>query len=117
MTGGAIKSYYDPGAAYPYYAIVSGIPLRAIVPTACGLANLESLVVCTYGLWSVEFRQFPPWEWRVAWQISRQRSSERRLATLPSFDVRAIYHHNAGSNRCTNKPTRHIDSSCSDDGE
>ncbi|GBM85001.1 hypothetical protein AVEN_4024-1 [Araneus ventricosus] len=44
------------------------------------------------------------------------RMHRRRLATSPSFDVRAIYHHNAG-NRCTYKPTSHIDFSCSDDGE
>ncbi|GBM82177.1 hypothetical protein AVEN_178934-1 [Araneus ventricosus] len=35
----------------------------------------------------------------------------RRLATRTSFDLRAIYYHNAGSNRCTYKPTSHFDSS------
>ncbi|GBL87333.1 hypothetical protein AVEN_94214-1 [Araneus ventricosus] len=46
------------------------------VSAARGLTNLESLKVRTCGLWSMEFRPVAPFVRRVAWKISRQRSSE-----------------------------------------
>ncbi|GBM05814.1 hypothetical protein AVEN_284-1 [Araneus ventricosus] len=76
-----------------------------------------NLKVRACGLWNSNSRA--PFLRRIALQISRQRSNERmhcrRLVTTSSFDVRAIYRHNAGNNRCTYKPTSHFDSSCSDD--
>ncbi|GBN84089.1 hypothetical protein AVEN_84794-1 [Araneus ventricosus] len=50
--------------------VVGGIPTSRVVPTAHGFANLESLEVCTYGLWSVEFRPFTPFPRYVACQTS-----------------------------------------------
>ncbi|GBN51336.1 hypothetical protein AVEN_240256-1 [Araneus ventricosus] len=81
----------------------------------CSLENPGSFDVLTCGLWSVEFRA-------VVW-LGKSLGSARvngcidAVWPLPSFDVRAIYRHNARNNRCTYKPTSHIDSSCSDGGE
>ncbi|GBN49760.1 hypothetical protein AVEN_35998-1 [Araneus ventricosus] len=95
-------------------------PLRhvlSLVPTSCGLANLELLEVRTCGLWSVEFEQtrlsYGSW---LGKYLGISRGNECNGAVW-SFDARAIYLHNAGNHRCTNKPASHIDSSRSDDRE
>ncbi|GBO29424.1 hypothetical protein AVEN_161034-1 [Araneus ventricosus] len=99
--------------------IVSISKALSLVQTACGLAKPR--VARGSYLWTAVggIRTVAPFLRHVALQISRQRSSERmqwyRLATPLSFDVRAIYRHIAGNNRCTYKSTSHIDSSCSDD--
>ncbi|GBN50304.1 hypothetical protein AVEN_109240-1 [Araneus ventricosus] len=44
--------------------------VKSLVPTARGLASLESLEFCICGLWSAEFRPVASYPRRVAWKAS-----------------------------------------------
>ncbi|GBN06839.1 hypothetical protein AVEN_147312-1 [Araneus ventricosus] len=55
------------------WTAAGGIPTSFAVPSARGLASLETLRIHTCGRWRVELRPASPFPWPVAWQASSRK--------------------------------------------